>query len=114
MAEPFTKDSEPPAEEWTPIRWARQWLGDRDRSDNDPITIARSACEAEEWPWLEPACVESTRRHWIVVTNTDQCGRNARIIINKLTGAIICKSFMRRASLLRGNTSAPLQQATRD
>jgi hypothetical protein len=80
--------------EWTPIRGFRQWLAGE--TDRDAITIARTACAAEKWPWLEPVRVESMGLHWVVTTSYDMSGRNARIVVSKRTGEVICKSFLRR------------------
>ncbi len=65
-----------------------------------PLAVAKAACCAEEWPWLEPASVESKALHWVVSTGSDPSGRSARIVIRKSTGRILCKSFMRRRPLV--------------
>jgi hypothetical protein len=75
------------------IRWVRIFfIG---RSDGDALEIAQAECHAEGWPWLQPQ-VESCELHWVVNTQPDAEGRSARIIVNKFTGEIVCKSFIRR------------------
>jgi hypothetical protein len=81
-----------------PTRWLKRLLARRRR--RGPLAVAKAACRAEDWPWLEPASVESNAQHWVVSTGTDPSGRNARIVIRKSTGRILCKSFMRRRPLV--------------
>jgi hypothetical protein len=83
---------------WNPIRWLKRLLPPR--PPEGPLAVAKAACHAEDWPWLEPASVESNALHWVVSTGTDPSGRNARIVIRKSTGKILCKSFMRRRPLV--------------
>ena len=83
---------------WNLIRWLKRSLARRGR--RNPLAVARAACRAEDWPWMEPASVESNALHWVVSTGTDPAGRSARIVIRKSTGRILCKSFMRRRPLV--------------
>jgi hypothetical protein len=76
-------------------RWLKRLLGWR--QSKSPLAVAKEECLAEDWPWVEPACVESNDAHWVVTTGSDASNRRVRVIIKKSTGRIICKSFVRHS-----------------
>jgi len=88
--------TEPATSECNSIHCA-EWLL-ATRSHDEVLSIAQAGCHAEGWPWQEPSDIESCGLHWVVSSGGDASGRRARIVITKLTGEIICKSFIRRAA----------------
>jgi len=67
-----------------------------DISKEDAIKIAKYVCKNEDWHWLEPVSVLNGFRKWTVITNHECIGLNARIVINKKSGEVISKSFIKR------------------
>ena len=88
------RKTEPVTSECNPANWAKRLLATG--SQDEVLSIAQAGCHAEGWPWQEPSHIESCGLHWVVSSEGDASGRRARIVIKKLTGEIICKSFIRR------------------
>ena len=65
-------------------------------SRDQAILIARNECEQRSWPWLEPIKVQSKRGTWIIHTNWQARGANARIRVEQDTGAVTEAVFMPR------------------
>ena len=86
--------TEPATSECNSIHRAKRLLATR--SHDEVLSIAQAGCHAEGWPWQEPSHIESCGLDWVVSSGGDESGRSARIVIKKLTGEIICKSFIRR------------------
>jgi hypothetical protein len=51
--------------------------------------IARDECARRGWCFLNPVKVENQGRHWLLITNADKIGMNARITVDKGTLLVV-------------------------
>jgi hypothetical protein len=65
-------------------------------SETQAILIAQEECSRRNWPWLEPIHVASNKNTWLVHTNYESRGANARVVIDKTTGNVLKAMFAPR------------------
>jgi hypothetical protein len=65
-------------------------------SEEAAVLIARQACERLHWFWSEPLNITSRGGTWVIKTNTNSRGANARFVIDQQTGNVIEATFAPR------------------
>jgi hypothetical protein len=65
-------------------------------SEEEALLIARDECKKRDWAWLDPVEVQSQRGKWIVRTNRQGRGANARVVIDQNTGTVIDAAYLPR------------------
>ncbi len=65
-------------------------------SQSEALVIAQNECRKRGWTWLQPVKVRSQRGKWIILTNYESRGVNARLVIDQDTGEISEATYMPR------------------
>jgi hypothetical protein len=65
-------------------------------SEEAAVLIARQACETRGWAWRGTIRVWSRWGKWVVLTNAQAIGANARIVIDQQTGTVVNASYAPR------------------
>ncbi len=60
------------------------------------LAIAQEVCQERGWPWLEPVRVEARAGVWVVRTNTQARGANARIMLSQEDGRLLEAVYLPR------------------
>jgi hypothetical protein len=60
------------------------------------VEVARSRCEQEGWPWIEPIHVNEELWAYHVMTNARNRGGNVNIRVDRQTGEVRSAQFARR------------------
>lgn len=77
------------------MKWLKRLLSHR-IGKTSALSIAKQKCDLSGWPWIEPVRVRFVFGKWLVYTNCNMRGANARISICAETGAVLDATFMLR------------------